>query len=157
VLISGERTGYLIPKSQDYVTYMVEHIKNDVTVITAPEEIQEPVIKVSYFIPEQYRQSVTEKFQEIVGDTCLVAVSGNEWVDFAPLGTSKGSALAAIGEGLGIDPAEMAAFGDNENDRSMLELVGHPYLMKNCNPTMEDLSAIRCSSVEEELKKLLAE
>jgi hypothetical protein len=86
-----------------------------------------------------------------------VAVSGNEWVDFAPLGTSKGSALAAIGEGLGIDPAEMAAFGDNENDRSMLELVGHPYLMKNCNPTMEDLSAIRCSSVEEELKKLLAE
>ena len=52
--------------------------------------------------------------------------SGNRWVDFTPLGTSKGAALKEIGERLGIAPDEMAAFGDNENDRAMLEFVGHP-------------------------------
>ena len=35
-------------------------------------------------------------------------------------------------------------FGDNENDRAMLEFVGHPYLMEVCNPTMENIVAERC-------------
>ena len=30
----------------------------------------------------------------------------------------------------------MMAFGDNENDRDMLNVVGHPYLMESCNPPM---------------------
>ena len=58
-------------------------------------------------------------------------VSGNEWADFAPLGANKGTALEAIGQQMGIAPEEMVAFGDNENDRSMLEFVGQPYLMQN--------------------------
>lgn len=52
--------------------------------------------------------------------------------------------LKEIGERLGIAPDEMAAFGDNENDRAMLEFVGHPYLMEVCNPTMENIVAERC-------------
>ena len=49
----------------------------------------------------------------------------------------------------------MVAFGDNENDRSMLEFVGQPYLMKNCNPTMEDVKAARCERVEDILEEIL--
>ena len=60
-----------------------------------------------------------------------------------------------IGERLGIAPDEMAAFGDNENDRAMLEFVGHPYLMEVCNPTMENIVAERCKKVEDTLKQFL--
>ena len=50
----------------------------------------------------------------------------------------------------------MAAFGDNENDRTMLEYVGHPYLMQECNPSMENMKyAARCITVEQELENLI--
>ena len=72
-------------------------------------------------------------------------------------GTGKGEALKKLGERFGILPEEMAAFGDNENDRTMLSFVGHPYLMENCNPTMEDVPAKRCRKVEEALREILDE
>ena len=81
--------------------------------------------------------------------------SGNRWVDFAPPGTGKGEALEKIGENLGILPEEMAAFGDNNNDRTMLQFVGHPYLMEHCNPMMEDVRAKRCRKVEDSLREIL--
>ena len=81
--------------------------------------------------------------------------SGNEWTDVVANGTGKGEALAKLGERLGILPEEMAAFGDNENDRSMLEFVGHPYLMEVCNPTMENVTAKRCRKVEDSLMEIL--
>ena len=51
----------------------------------------------------------------------------------------------------------MVAFGDNENDRSMLEFVGQPYLMQKCNPTMEDVKANHCDRVEDVLRQILNE
>ena len=47
------------------------------------------------------------------------------------------------------------AFGDNENDREMLELVGHPYIMEHCNLSILDIPAKRCSRVEDVLRELL--
>lgn len=53
----------------------------------------------------------------------------------------------------------MMAFGDNENDRDMLNVVGHPYLMESCNPSMCGINdRVRyVRTVEEELRRLLAE
>ncbi len=155
ILISGERTCYVIPRTDGYVDYLRNHIKNDVTVIDAPEDICEPIIKVSYFTPASHQKDATENFEKIIDGRCQIMVSGNEWADFAPHGTDKGTALAAVGEKMGILPEEMAAFGDNENDRAMLSFVGHPYLMDPCNPTMEDLKVNRCHRVEDVLREIL--
>ncbi len=155
VLISGERTSYIVPKSQGYVDYLRYEVKNNVTIVERPEDIEESIIKVSYYISPEVRDELTEKFVAQVNGRCQHMVSGNEWVDFAPHGTSKGDAMRAFGEKFGILPEEMAAFGDNENDRSMLEFVGHPYLMKACNPTMEDVQAMRVERVEDQLREIL--
>ena len=156
IVISGERTSYLIPKSKDFVTHVRDVVGNHVTVIDAPERIEEPIIKVSYFTQPEKQEKATAEFREkYPDDRCIIVTSGNRWVDFTPLGTSKGAALKEIGERLGIAPDEMAAFGDNENDRTMLEFVGHPYLMEVCNPTMENIVAERCKKVEDTLKQFL--
>ena len=157
VLISGERTSYLIPKKQSFVHHMRDVIGNHVTVIDAPERIEEPIIKVSFCTPEDKIAAVESRLRPRFEGKCLCVTSGTEWVDFAPLGTSKGSALKSIGEALGIAPDEMMAFGDNENDRAMLEFVGHPYIMNPCNPTILDIPANRCTRVEDVLRKVLEE
>lgn len=156
IVISGERTSYLIPKKDSFVTHVRDEVGNQVTVIDAPERIEEPIIKVSYFTTPEAQQAATDFFRKKFKDArCLIVTSGNRWVDFAPLGTGKGEALEKIGEKLGILPEEMAAFGDNENDRTMLQFVGHPYLMEHCNPTMEDVKAKRCRKVEDSLREIL--
>lgn len=155
VLMSGERTCYIVPKNIDYVSHLRNDIKNDVTVISKPEDITEPIIKVSYFTPEDHQEEITEMFKKKIAGRCQLMVSGTEWADFTPLGVNKGAVMKAISEKLGITPEEMVAFGDNENDRSMLEFVGQPYLMKNCNPTMEDVKAARCERVEDILEEIL--
>lgn len=157
VLISGERTSYLIPKEESYVRHIRDEVGNQITIVDAPERIEEPIIKVSYYTKREYRDMIGKELEPRFAGRCLMVTSGNEWVDFAPLGTSKGSALAVIGEKLGIAPEEMAAFGDNENDRTMLELVGHPFIMENCNPSIRDIPGTRCRRVEEELRKILKE
>ena len=157
VLISGERTSYLIPKTDEYVRYIRDDVGNSVTIIRRPEEIEEPIIKVSYFTDAKDRDPVTEEFKAKYKDSCQIVTSGNRWVDFAPNGTSKGSAMQHIGEVLNIRADEMAAFGDNENDRAMLTYVGHPYIMENCNPTIHDIKGESCFRVEKTLKELIGE
>ena len=137
IVISGERTSYLIPKSKDFVTHVRDVGGNHVTVIDAPERIEEPIIKVSYFTQPEKQEKATAEFREkYPDDRCIIVTK-------------------EIGERLGIAPDEMAAFGDNENDRAMLEFVGHPYLMEVCNPTMENIVAERCKKVEDTLKQFL--
>lgn len=156
VLISGERTSYILPKQDSYRRYLVETVRNNITVVKAPEEIEEEIMKVSFFAKREDRDVAGAALKHRFEGRTQMVVSGLEWVDFAPLGTSKASALACVGKKLGIAAEEMAAFGDNENDRTMLEFVGHPYLMMECNPSMENLTcARRCATVEEELEKLI--
>ena len=45
-------------------------------------------------------------------------------------GCDKGSALATVMRCLGIPREDVYAFGDAQNDVSMLELAGHPFAMK---------------------------
>lgn len=157
LVISGERTSYIIPKDESFAHYIRDEIGNNITIVGQPEEIEEPIMKVSYFISKENRDAVTAGFDKLFHGQCLIVTSGNEWVDFAPLGTSKGAAMACIGEALGIALEEMVAFGDNENDRTMLEYVGHPYIMEGCNPSILDIKGTHCDKVEDTLRELLAQ
>lgn len=51
-------------------------------------------------------------------------------------GVTKGSALAQVCQDLGVDPRRAAAFGDMPNDISMLDLVGHPFVVSNAHPEL---------------------
>ena len=155
VLISGERVSYLIPKNPGFVSHMRDVVGNDVKVIRRPEDIVEPIIKVSYYTRPEAQQEATEVFRRSFEGQCLIVTSGNQWVDFAPFHTGKGEALQEISKSFGIAAKEMAAFGDNENDRTMLEYVGHPFLMENSNPSIFDIPGKRCRRVEDVLKALL--
>ena len=55
-----------------------------------------------------------------------------------PEGVSKGSALERVSQIMGIDTADMAAFGDAPNDAEMLDTVGFGYMMANAVPEMRE-------------------
>jgi hydroxymethylpyrimidine pyrophosphatase-like HAD family hydrolase len=56
--------------------------------------------------------------------------------DVGPLGSSKGAAARWICERLAIAPAEVAAFGDADNDIELLDFAGTAVAMANATPNV---------------------
>lgn len=54
-------------------------------------------------------------------------MAGPYWIDTTL--ANKGIGVTSICRILGIDLTDVMAFGDNYNDVSMLDIVGHPYIM----------------------------
>jgi len=69
---------------------------------------------------------IPDLFPDLVATTSL---SNN--IEINSVDASKGRALEALCECLGIDPAESAAIGDGSNDISMLEAAGLGVAMGN--------------------------
>ena len=81
--------------------------------------IEEELIHLRNYIEEKY------------GDKANIFYSGSGVLDIVNNKCSKGTAVGKIATLLNIDKSKIIAFGDNENDVSMLELVGHPVIMEN--------------------------
>ena len=60
-----------------------------------------------------------------------VSTSGVAFVELTPPGADKGAAVARYAAELGIDAAQVLAFGDNHNDLSLLAWAGHGVAMGN--------------------------
>lgn len=155
ILISGQDVSYILPRNKKFPDYMRKVVGTRVKVVDKLEDIDENILKISYFIDESRRDEVTEVFRKKFGSLCDVMTSGGRWVDFMPFGINKGSALRYIAESLNIKPEEILVFGDNENDRQMLQYAGHAYLVQKCDPSMEKFPAERCSSVQEVLESII--
>ncbi|MBR6526869.1 MAG: HAD family phosphatase [Lachnospiraceae bacterium] len=54
-------------------------------------------------------------------------------MEFSALDCSKGTALAWLCDHLGVDPSQVVAFGDGENDKEMLRFAGIGVAMGNGN------------------------
>jgi len=65
------------------------------------------------------------------------------FVEFLRRDVSKGSALIALCEHLGLDASqEVAAFGDGDNDREMLEQAAVGVAMKNAKPLAQQAADV---------------
>lgn len=92
--------------------------------------------KFTVYFPGYDAHELAGPYIERFGDGCVAAVTDTMWLDVTPRGVNKGAAVRRVSESLGIDVADMAAFGDERNDIDMLETVGFGYLMANAAPYM---------------------
>lgn len=61
-------------------------------------------------------------------------------VELSAVGVTKGSTLATLAAELGIERAEVIAFGDMPNDLALLEWAGTSYAMANAHPSVIELA-----------------
>ena len=154
VLISGERTCYIIPKEADFLPHMRDYVGNDTTVIASPDEITEEIVKIAAYCrkgPEKMLAALRERWDEAYS----IALGGTLWVDVTR--SNKAIGLQAMCEKLSIDPSEVMAFGDNFNDVEMLRLAGVSYAMEHSHPEVKAQAKHICRRVEPELEKFLLE
>lgn len=151
VFISGQNTTYLCPKTPEIVDRTMNFTGNNVCIVSSPDEVPEEIIKVSAYCN---RGAVAEKenlsfpWAAHAGPT----VAGEKWLDFTL--STKGTGIRQLCEILGIDPGDVMAIGDNDNDTAMLDAVGHPYIMENAAPHLLEKYSNHCRRVEELLARL---
>lgn len=154
VLISGQNTSYLLPKTDSYVHRMKDVVKNNVVIVNSFTEIPEDIIKISVYEIEGISRSASN-FTSLFGDKLKATISGEQWLDFVNPFVNKGAALGHLLDYLSLSPDEAMAFGDNYNDLEMLSLVSYGYVMNNAVPDIKNRYLYKTSLVEDTLEKLL--
>ena len=134
---------------------MQNKVKNNVTVVESFEDINDDIIKTSILWTTGIPKEPENWFHNKYDSQLAVANGGNGWLDFNPLGSSKGTALRVLAERIGIPTSEMIAFGDNENDIAMLKEVGISYAVDSALPHVKEVCDYVCEDVDDVLEMML--
>jgi Cof subfamily protein (haloacid dehalogenase superfamily) len=100
----------------------------------ALELVAEPVTKLIARDPSCSVAELAWTAREVAGDAAAVAVSGEWVVEISAAGVNKAAALKELAGELGVQPAEVVAFGDYPNDLPMLEWAGRSIAPANAHP-----------------------
>lgn len=150
IMLSGQNTAYLMERGLGMLD-RIKFIGNNYQVIQDPSEIPEDIVKVSVYLHEGVAAYADRFVPRWVQANC--AVAGPYWIDttFA----NKGIGVTSICRILGIDLADVMAFGDNYNDVSMLDIVGHPYIMDGAAAPLREKYPDHTPRPEDILREIL--
>lgn len=153
VLISGQFTSYLQPKRREYVDFLRNVVKVNICEVSHIEDIKEEFIKISVYDPRGVENHSSTYFKEKWQDKLYVAYSGYEWLDFTALQVNKGNALKNLCGRLGISSDEVMVFGDNINDKEMIEWARYSYAMTNGRAEIKECAAYITDNVLKTIKE----
>lgn len=107
---------------------------------TPDEMIDKEIIKIMFVDEPDVLEKAITNIPETLYHTYNLVKSAPFYLEVVPKTVSKGLAVKALSQKLGIAIDETMAIGDEENDRSMLEIVGCPVVMENGNPSLKPLA-----------------
>lgn len=152
LLISGRHTCYMVDENRRYTDDIVYRLRNTITILSSTDEITEPMLKISGQIDEGLDR-IAPVLLEKWGNRLTATVSGRDWFDITA--ANKGMGMQLLMKHMGIKKEEVIAFGDNFNDETMLDGVGHPFIMAHANPALLAKGYHTCRKVLPVLEALL--
>lgn len=129
VLVSGEHTAYIKPKSEEYHYRMTKVVNYHTTLVDRFTDIDEDILKIAVCDMSGIKNSKGH-FINKWSDRASVLVSGELYLDFMDSAVNKGRGIEQIQKYFGLKPEECMAFGDNYNDIAMLDKVYYSYVME---------------------------
>lgn len=120
------------------------------------------ISKVSLYHKDGIPEDVEQMMKEHWSDKMDVCISGSCYLDFSGKDCNKGRGLAILQEHLGITYEETAAFGNADNDISMILQAKYGYAVGNASEDLkkaafEVIGPIQQDGVLMKLKEILAE
>lgn len=107
--------------------------------------------KGAYKICVRGENEILQRIQaEFKHEKCQCMITTSQWLEICPIRNSKGNALKILCEKSGFNLKDVIAFGDGENDISMLEIVGKGFAMGNAIDTVKTRVAFVAPSNDEE-------
>lgn len=104
-------------------------ITGEMWIQTVDELVAEPVTRVIIRDPESSAEDFLELADRVGLHGTNYFVGYTAWLDLAPDGVSKASALAEVAATLGVAQSDVLAIGDGRNDLEMLSWAGRGVAM----------------------------
>lgn len=99
---------------------------------------------------DTYMQAHWRELGEPFMDELACTFTSDVYYEFSAKGTTKGAAIAGVLPGLGIDASQLVAFGDAQNDFSMIRLAGCGVAMGNATPEVKAEANLVCGTNNED-------
>jgi Cof subfamily protein (haloacid dehalogenase superfamily) len=100
--------------------------------------VAEPVTRVIIRDPHSSEEEFVALAEKLGLQGTNYFIGWTAWLDLAPEGVSKASALADVAERLGVGQADVLAIGDGRNDQEMLEWAGRGVAMGQAPTEVQD-------------------
>ncbi len=85
-------------------------------------------------------RGLKEELAPLVKDRAIMVVTADQYLEFMPLGTDKGHALADLAARLGLTAAQVVAVGDGNNDLGMVSWAGHGLATRDGRQALIDVA-----------------
>ena len=138
---SGFRVNRPFPEAE----FSAQVVVDDVEKLIA-EPVTRVVIRSTEHTPAEFTAIVHDLGLE--GTNYFIGYSA--WLDLAPEGVSKASGLDVVCERLGIEPADVLAVGDGNNDLEMLQWAGRGVAMGQSPDALKDVADFVTGTVEDD-------
>lgn len=132
-------------------------LQGDLRIVDHEELVSQPATRVTFRDPQGSARSFTDLVDQIGLHGVNYAVGFTAWLDLAPEGVSKGSALEQVRRDLGVEPSCTIAVGDQRNDLEMLGWAARGVAMGQAPPEVIHAADETTASVEEDGLALLLE
>ena len=104
-------------------------ITGEMVLQTVEELVAKPVTRVIIRDPHSSEEEFVELAEKLGLSGTNYFIGWTAWLDIAPEGISKASALADVAGELGVDQGDVLAIGDGRNDIEMLRWAGRGVAM----------------------------
>jgi len=108
--------------------------------------LKDGTYKIVAQISAGHAKAITEHFPGVVH----TIYSGESWISFENIGATKWQAVSAVAAHLGINPAQIAAFGDDNSDVEMLANCGFGVAMGNAISKAKSAAKYVCDDNEQD-------
>ncbi len=106
-----------------------------------PELVSRPAVKMLVRCAEMSSDAMVAVLTPVVGDAADLTFSHPRGlVELSPPQVTKATGLAEVAGRLGVDVADVIAFGDMPNDLEMLRWAGHGVAMGNAHPALHEVA-----------------
>lgn len=153
-LLSCEACAYTDSQSAEFLHLMRHEIRSNIHTVEDLAQIKESFLKISFYNFDHSRTPLLRAY-DAFSSRLKVATSGPGWIDFTAIGINKGAALTRLTEYLSIRSEECLAFGDEYNDKEMLQFAGSSYAIEGGAAGIEKYAKSTTDSVEKVLRELL--
>jgi Cof subfamily protein (haloacid dehalogenase superfamily) len=147
ILLCKKEESCIVPKDPQFLYHLTDEVGNRTKVLSSYEEFTGSLLKISAHFPATVPADANAYLHEKYAGRMNVTDSGNGWFDCMPLGVGKGETLLDMARDLGIGTEEIMAFGDGENDISLLQASGLAVCMESGNEILKPYGDLFCTDV----------
>lgn len=126
-LVTAPEGDYTDCRDEEMLHWLREGYQLSIEEIRDVMEKKNQLVKISAFVKNKDAAIEAQPAIAKFAGRALVTAAGEHWIDFTALGSEKGNALKELQERLHVTGEETMAFGDNNNDISMLKCAGESY------------------------------